>query len=624
MLKFQLNKNDMRPDIVRISYNSIDSNEIDELDSDKLLLTCYHDGNIEINEGDEIIASYSHVFGNDEQTYACNQYFNVTGSDKEELFFVGLVDKYYELIPDTFSFGNMDDYNEETDKYIPSRYLYVYFKKHHFFDDNGDYVYIFANVDEGETELIGEVYGDKCLRFPLIEEEMQDCDEITDDEDKEYCVHINGEIEQRNRFIDNNLDIATAMAKYAGIEVGDDIQTYLKGLNGLSLDYSAESFRFYRYDFMFYDPSLYNRISLGVVKPSTSVRIPLFSKFSTDLNQETDVRDNFTKVEVKKSINPVNDMEKDVYSPVIRKDGNNKIVTEIRFNLHFREHRGEDWKVKSDSYWNGTYINDGDGKLKLMDYSNAETYAYFSYNDKSEQSDLLSYLGFTDADVKYRKNKLKKSFLRLSFYDSMQPTNQNLIAYSTIFIDTGNLYGKYMRNFENNDVEYSRNDDDGAVKRGLIGGRVNREPYGFDEGSDSAYIESLRLSSQFVVKDKYLSDSSSEGFYLYLWKSMETTEPSDIYMKVEFNHAGYGRTIPFMMPFNDGGIKSFENIVDDWQGANSGYDIRQYNDYSYIRLKHYYDNTTKGHYYYVDNGTYGDSIGEYGIITLNLYEAKVR
>ena len=79
MLKFQLNKNDMRPDIVRISYNSIDSNEIDELDSDKLLLTCYHDGNVEINEGDEIIASYSHVFGSDEQTYACNQYFGCIG-----------------------------------------------------------------------------------------------------------------------------------------------------------------------------------------------------------------------------------------------------------------------------------------------------------------------------------------------------------------------------------------------------------------------------------------------------------------------------------------------------------------------------------------------------------------
>jgi len=622
MLKFQLNKNNMRPDIVRISYNSIDSNEIDEFDSDKLLLTCYHDGNIEINEGDEIIASYSHVFGSDEQTYAYNQYFNVTGSDKEELFFVGLVDKYYELIPESFSFGNMDEYDEESDEYIPSRYLYVYFKNHHFFDENGDYVYVFADGGDGENELIGEVYGDRCLKFPLAEADPMNCTELTDDDDRTDCEHINVEIEQHNRFIINNLEIATAMAKYDGIEVGDDIQEYLDGLNGLSLDYSAESFRFYRYDFMFYDPSLYDRISLGVVKPSASVRIPLFSKFSTDLNQETDVRDNFTKVEVKKSINPVNDMEKDVYSPVIRKNGDNEIVTEIRFNLHFREHRGEDWKVKPDSYWNGTY-NDN-GQLKLMDYSNAKTYAYFSYSDKSKQSDLLSYLGFTDSDVKYRKNKLKKSFLRLSFYDSMQPTNQNLIAYSTIFIDTGNLYGKYMRNFENDDVKYSRNDDDGVVKQDLIGGRVNREPYGFAGTSDSAYIESLRLSSQFVVKDKYLSDSSSEGFYLYLWKSMETTAPSDIYMKVEFNHAGYGRTVPFMMPFNDGGIKSFENIVADWNNSGAGYDIRQYNDYSYIRLKHYYDNTTKEHYYYVDNGTYGDSIGKDGIITLNLYEAKVR
>ena len=621
MLKFQLNKNDMRPDIVRISYNSIDSNEIDELDSDKLLLTCYHDGNVEINEGDEIIASYSHVFGSDEQTYACNQYFNVTGSDKEELFFVGLVDKYYELIPESFSFGNMDEYDEESDEYIPSRYLYVYFKNHHFFDDNGDYIYVFVDGGDGENEIIGEVYGDRCLRFPLIDEEMQDCSEITDGEDKEYCDHINEEIAQRNALIKNNKSLSITMASYAGVEI-DDLQTYLDGLNGLSIDYSAESFRFYRYDFMFYDPSLYDRVSLGVLKSSASVRIPLFSKFSTDLNQETDVRDNFTKVEVKKSINPVNDMEKDVYSPVIIRNGDNEIVTEIRFNLHFREHRGEDWKVESDSYWNGTYKDRG--QLKLMNDSDAETYAYFSYNDKSEQSDLLSYLGFTDADVKYRKNKLKKSFLRLSFYDSMQPTNQNLIAYSTVFIDTGNLYGKYMRNFENDDVKYSRSDDEGNVKQNLIGGRVNREPYGFDDDSDSAYIESLRLSSQFVVKDKYLSDSSSEGFYLYLWKSMETTEHSDIYMKVEFNHAGYGRTIPFMLPFKNGNVKSFDVIVDDWKDDDGGYDIRQYNDYSYIRLKHYYDNTAKEHYYYVDNGTYGDSIGKDGIITLNLYEAKVR
>ena len=621
MLKFQLNKNDMRPDIVRISYNSIDSNEIDELDSDKLLLTCYHDGNVEINEGDEIIASYSHVFGSDEQTYACNQYFNVTGSDKEELFFVGLVDKYYELIPESFSFGNMDEYDEESDEYIPSRYLYVYFKNHHFFDDNGDYIYVFVDGGDGENEIIGEVYGDRCLRFPLIDDEMQDCNEITDGEDKEYCDHINKEIAQRNALIKNNKTLSITMASYAGVEI-DDLQTYLDGLNGLSIDYSAESFRFYRYDFMFYDPSLYDRVSLGVLKSSASVRIPLFSKFSTDLNQETDVRDNFTKVEVKKSINPVNDMEKDVYSPVIIRNGDNEIVTEIRFNLHFREHRGEDWKVESDSYWNGTYKDRG--QLKLMNNSDAETYAYFSYNDKSEQSDLLSYLGFTDADVKYRKNKLKKSFLRLSFYDSMQPTNQNLIAYSTVFIDTGNLYGKYMRNFENDDVKYSRSDDEGNVKQNLIGGRVNREPYGFDDDSDSAYIESLRLSSQFVVKDKYLSDSSSEGFYLYLWKSMETTVHSDIYMKVEFNHAGYGRTIPFMLPFKNGDIKTFQNIVDDWNNADGGYDIRQYNDYSYIRLKYYYDNTAKEHYYYVDNDTYGDSIGEDGIITLNLYEAKVR
>ena len=40
--------------------------------------------------------------------------------------------------------------------------------------------------------------------------------------------------------------------------------------------------------------------------------------------------------------------------------------------------------------------------------------------------DLLYFLNFTNEDVFYQKQKIGKSFLRLSFFDSPNPQNQNL------------------------------------------------------------------------------------------------------------------------------------------------------------------------------------------------------
>ena len=101
-------------------------------------------------------------------------------------------------------------------------------------------------------------------------------------------------------------------------------------------------------------------------------------------------------------------------------------------------------------------------------------------------------------------------------------------------------------------------------------------------------------------------------------------------MKVEFYHAKYVRRIPLMAPYreNNGGFKSFHDIVDDWSGPDSGYGIRKYTDYSYIRLKYAYDKNTGKHVYYLDDSFYGDSVkaGDdgNGDIIINLYEAKVR
>ena len=166
----------------------------------------------------------------------------------------------------------------------------------------------------------------------------------------------------------------------------------------------------------------------------------------------------------------------------------------------------------------------------------------------------------------------------------------------------------------------------------LNGIRVNREPYS-TKGIPND--EDLRISSQFTVSDKYQSNNSSEGFYLYLWKDNDSgIIPSDIYLKVEFNHAGYGRSIPMMMPFVDpkkhngtNGIKSFQNILDDFNGngVDKPYGIRQYIKYSYIHLKYKYDKENQCHAYYLDDNVYGnyDSSVKDNCLALNLYEAKI-
>ena len=457
-----------------------------------------------------------------------------------------------------------------------------------------------------------------------------------------------------------------------------------------------------------------NNIFIYIEKPLYRISIPLSVNFETNTYQSDILNEQYVEDERNKSINNITDMEKDVYHPVIWNsckedengceiedyvDGINKEVDKIVFNLHFRQHRGDDWLVEPDTYWNGCYV-DKDNKVKFIDeiidentdYSDVN---YFSYKQiangenedirRSKQSDLMTYLGFTNSDIRYQKNKLSRSFIRIMFYDSMNPGNQNLLYYSTIFVDSGKLFGKYIKYIEDTpyrSVVYETNEDtetetinakDSTID--LVGIKVDREPYGdlLKDEEDNDFttldqVEELRLSCQFTVRDKFQSDASSDGFYLYLWKDNESgVIPTDIYMKVEFNHAGFGRTIPFMMPFWDPykyekvpdkdkplkkkGIKTFKEILNDWNSIKNDngvwqceikedetsktintdgqYGARQYMKYSYIHFKYKYDKIHKQHIYYLDDEFYGTKPEDGGVhykdnvMTINLYEAKM-
>lgn len=67
-----------------------------------------------------------------------------------------------------------------------------------------------------------------------------------------------------------------------------------------------------------------------------------------------------------------------------------------------------------------------------------------------EASDLVGLLGFTNNDVYYQKSKIGKSFLRFSYYDSIDPQNQTLLATSTVFMDEHSLFKKYIDNSRKN------------------------------------------------------------------------------------------------------------------------------------------------------------------------------
>ena len=538
-----------------------------------------------------------------------------------------------------------------------------------------------------------------------------------------------------------------------------------------------------------------------------TVKIPISQKFENDLFHNDMVQKNFVDKAIANSINPIIDMEKDVYTPAIQKTVGEQVNAEyddcfkIIFNLHFLKHRDtmkngqkEEWTCDRDSYWNGTrileeeYVVDDyetDEKYKkemkkvvdLMgrvynydiehgEISKVDKYDYFSYygekpneqpsarkddgfdNPNKEesndynikkyeiykylrdkrvklteyQSDLLSYLGFDDDDVKYQKSKLKKSFLRISFYDSDNIANQNLLHTATIFLDSGELFAKYIKNIETEDEykatktiiaqknpeisfkagsiltssEYEKLDDENRIKCVIsgellaanggsssdkegytmydkVGMSVNREPMrkraldkSLDFGDDIDELERLRMSSQIVVTDKNSSKRSSEGFYFYTYKSNDNgVYPSDIYMRVEFNHAGYGRVIPFMMPYirkseeklkenspgyerytetnRDDKIKTFDDICYDWSeididkgiknehlkdDSDIGYSAVRYMKYCHIKWKYRYDKHTQKHIYYLDPDVYGKGVtseNNHGNnIILNLYEGKIR
>ena len=329
---------------------------------------------------------------------------------------------------------------------------------------------------------------------------------------------------------------------------------------------------------------------------------PILQDFGANLFQEESLRTDFVNQLINSAKNKTIDYEKKCFSPVYVSGNTTCDLEELRFNLHFRERPVEvkeeneykyytynDWKTTDDYYWNN-YTNGGSGLVATH------------VNDPNA-ADLIGYLGFTDQDVIKLRNRISRSFLRLSFYDTRDRRTQKLLFTSTIFMNVGKLYEQYSTNVRM-----------GSLKTGAAADGVEAE-YVFTED------DAERICATFSCRDKYTSSESSEGFYLYLFPGLlDENGKGEIYMKAEFNHAKYGYTIPFTLPTKENDVP-----IDPTEGrfpidyTNGGYvDMnRLFND-MYVKVLIEFDENTKKYTWRIPGVRVQD-----GVINLNLFEPRL-
>jgi hypothetical protein len=268
-----------------------------------------------------------------------------------------------------------------------------------------------------------------------------------------------------------------------------------------------------------------------------TIRIPDGATGATDFNltvpvnltfQNVDqfdiIKTKFVDVEVENSINPIVDYEKVRLIPV---DMSDQKVYKIIYKMRFLPNVGVD------NYWSDA--------------------------------------GFSDDDIKFRKNRWKKSFLRLNFYDSDVPTDQRLLSFTTLF------------------PELLEEDVNGlsAVAPDL----------------PSTPKKATQIPASFRLSDPIMNPRGfAEGYHLYHFKD---EIPRELYMRPTFNNASDGKSYNLM---TIGAPQTIDNLV------------------NYLHVKYILKRDSTGYYYTIDD-TYStnvdytsDSTGR--IVTVTLYQIQ--
>jgi hypothetical protein len=288
----------------------------------------------------------------------------------------------------------------------------------------------------------------------------------------------------------------------------------------------------------------YNINIKDVISNGGFINIPLVEDFIPITDQNMLIENN-TKIDV---INGIVNYEKIKIQPIV---GNSEGLITDDYGVPILTDEGDYITIDLNPL---SFVN----KLTFIPH-------FYIGNDWTVDATNLYSLGLIEDDIKYRRNRFKKSFLRLSYYDSSDLSTQNLLYFSTVFVDSGKFYGDYISSGDFNNL------------------KLNFE------------IE----NPMFVNKTKMF-----EGFHIYLFKNdIPKNEIKTIYLKFEYNNAINGKTSLFLKnkPTNP-----------------SGYSMNELKENMFFAVKVKYDVYLKKYIYWIEDIVTDNNI------EIHLYQAKVK
>lgn len=405
------------------------------------------------------------------------------------------------------------------------------------------------------------------------------------------------------------------------------------------------------------------KANINMIRKTAHFTIPieLYKDASQKLEYNDLITNQYYNDETERAINKIVDMEKDIYSPVIKGDNDNFVnLDRIEFNLHFRTRDLETWKIIEDE---GVYVYNKSGNTQVLtsnyQYCNWFVTDYYPFNkiikdsntinfgEVCEVSDLLGLMYFTTNDVQEKRDKLKKSFLRLTFFDSKNPEKQNMLGTSTLYFDCDrylDVLNKPHDGIHFEEVAKSQITDrrskvkiprDDIMDNTENSPNVLTEAFYLPQGVREPSTNNLcigdyqpTLNSKIIVQDRYTGNNSSEGFYSYILKAFANKKaPQTIYMKAEFFHAGVGIKIPMVIATD-----SDENAIqkDGWTHSKleefkSGYDLESVFDRLYIPIIIEYSKSLKKFVYHISyENNYLNAVLSGNKWVFNLFELKIK
>lgn len=239
-----------------------------------------------------------------------------------------------------------------------------------------------------------------------------------------------------------------------------------------------------------------NDYKITINNGNTFINIPINLTFQP-VDQAEVVEMDFVNKELENAINPIIDYEKARFIPV---DSTNTQIDTLIYNINL--------------------LN----------------------NDTFPSTTMFSDAGFTYDDIKFSKNSFKRSFLRLSFYDSDIPTNQNLMSFMTLFCrltinDVIPLTQVLSASTWNGPIVYTA-----PVPNGGLPNPINTIP--------------VRFILQNLIK---YPNGIAEGYNVYHFKDEVTSSiPKELFVRATWNNAKTGQSIPLI---TDSTPQSIDNLV---------------------------------------------------------------